>query len=164
MGRRTNPISTRVGRFLNWPSNVHYPAITQYVKHIFQHSLVGEPHIRSSTNAIWINVTLMRDKQDPMQHPRVLENTLKFQPSLDTRGQLESNVYRLTKYDQYYKKLFEHHPKSLLELKTMDKEIKIKANIIDNPLLDAQVMAHWAAQKLKTDSLSMVYRQTLKML
>ena len=59
MGQRTHPLSLRLRTLLNWPSSVRHPFLSSYIRHIFQHYLIGTPGIRSSTNGIWVNLTIL---------------------------------------------------------------------------------------------------------
>ena len=84
MGRRSNPLSTRVGRLISWPSNVSHPFLSSYLSHIFQECIVASPGIRSSTTGVWINLTLFpalpkaKEKAD-YTHPKIREPVLDFQ-------------------------------------------------------------------------------------
>eukprot|EP00842_Homolaphlyctis_polyrhiza_P003025 jgi/Hompol1/3723/HPOL_003338-RA len=70
-----NPLALRVKGMMNWPSNVRHPLLTEYLKHIFQHSIVGAPAIRASTTRIWANVTLLATpKYDPQREHPLLRN------------------------------------------------------------------------------------------
>ncbi|KAJ3129504.1 hypothetical protein HK100_008583 [Physocladia obscura] len=67
---RTNPLGLRVSRLINWRSSVRQPFLTDYVRHVFQQSLVGTPGIRASTTGLWVNITILQsDTTNPNKHP-----------------------------------------------------------------------------------------------
>jgi hypothetical protein len=174
MGRRSNPLSLRLKGLTNWPSNVQHPFLQQYCKHLFQHSLVATPHIRASTNQIWINLTILNPDSS---HPKLKNQTLDFRGAnlLDAVGDLEKRIRTLTHNHPYYRSMFKGiQPKSLLEAGILsgvndalqlyrDTPISLKINVISNPLLNAEIMAQDVAKQLNSNApLSKVFKQYLK--
>jgi hypothetical protein len=174
MGRRTNPLSRRLKGMMNWPSTVQHPFLQNYVKHIFQNSLCATPHIRASTNHIWINVTLFNP--DP-NHPKLKDKELDFQGAnlLDAVGRMEDRIRTLTHQHPFYRNIFKGvQPKSLIEAGLQggvnealqiyrDTPISLKINVISNPLLNAEIMAQDVAHQLKNNTpLAKVFKHYLK--
>jgi hypothetical protein len=119
MGRRSNPLGSRVGKMLNWPSNATHPMLSSYIQHIFQTTLVAPAGIRSSTSGIWVNVTLLAHSS-LSKHPKIHGNN----PTLDFRGiamekalgRLEWRTRKLVMNHSYYQGIFKDVKfKTLLE-------------------------------------------------
>ncbi|KAJ3396390.1 hypothetical protein HDU92_003232 [Lobulomyces angularis] len=86
---RTNPVSNRLKNLINWPGDVRHPFISKYIKHIFQHYIVGEPGIRSSTTGIWVNVTVLQlEGMNASNHPKVKKPVLDF-----SRHRFEESIF-----------------------------------------------------------------------
>ncbi|KAJ3057020.1 hypothetical protein HK097_001504 [Rhizophlyctis rosea] len=179
MGHRTNALALRVHKLIHWPSNVRHYFLTNYVKHIFQHQLVGEPGIRASTNGIWINVTLLNQSgaQNVNEHPRVLDPVLELRDyKIDETqlGRWDAKMSQKAQYHKYYKNAFANVPiKSLVQAMNepdpvtgkpkggaatttlaalqiyKDVPIHLKINIIKNPLMNAQVCADYIAKQME---------------
>ena len=123
MGHRTNALSLRVHKLTHWPSNVRHQFLTNYVKHIFQHQLVGEPGIRASTTGIWINVTLFNQNQPGLpsvnEHPRVSDPVLNLRDyKIDETqlGRWDAKMSTKAQYHYFYKNAFADVPiKSLVQ-------------------------------------------------
>ena len=167
---------------MNWPSNVSHPFLQQYVSHIFQHALVGTPGIRASTSQIWINVTLFQisSQNSIRDHPKVKNPVLDFHlnPKLNLKkslGRLETRTRSLTSSHPFYKPIFKQIPyKDLVEAGLeggneaalqiyKNIPIKLKINIISNPLLNAEIMAkHVAGALQKGVPLARVFKTYLK--
>jgi hypothetical protein len=178
MGRRTNPLSLRVGGLLNWPTNTPSPFLSSYIKHIFQDYFIAEPGIRSSTKGIWVNVTLFGNKEKVQNHPKVLSPTLNFQNAQlqEALGRLETRVNNLTQGHYYFKNIFDSvDAKSLVEARQKEfgnlgalgifndnQPIHLKVNVISNPLLNAQILADYTAKSMKDGkSLPFIYKEVL---
>ncbi|KAI9013229.1 hypothetical protein BC832DRAFT_549083 [Gaertneriomyces semiglobifer] len=178
---RTNPLALRLRGVLNWPSNVRHQLLTNYVKHIFQHTVHGEPHIRASTTGIWVNFTVLAPKSEssethPLRHPKVENPTIDFrnaQPLL-APGREERRVKSLANRHKYFKDVLNGLDKSQLEALGADVDpqtamqifkdtpVHLKINIITNPLMDAQVCAHYVAKCLSDNKpISKVYKTLL---
>jgi hypothetical protein len=71
---RINPLALRIKGMINWPSDVQHPLLENYVKHIFQKTLVQRPAIRASTQGIVINVVLLKLET----HPKLFDKQIKF--------------------------------------------------------------------------------------
>lgn len=179
MGRRTNPLAVRIKSLMNWPSDVSHPFLQQYIKHIFQHSLVATPHIRSSTTGLWVNVTLMQQGSKPIEsHPKFKNPVLDFRGADLTKalGRMEFRTQGLTKSHFYYRDLFKDVDKKTLTAFGLsnanvnealqiyrDTAINLKINVINNPLLNAEIMAQDIAHSLKKNvPLSRVFKTYLK--
>ena len=182
MGRRANPLALRLKSVMNWPSNVSHPLLQQYVRHIFQHSLVATPQIRASTSQIWINVTLFEiDSNNPLKlHPKVKQPVLDFHlnPQLNLKkasSRMEQRMKSLTNSHPFYKPIFKRIPyKDLVEASLVSGTsealqiykripIKLKINIIKNPLLNAEIMAKHCANALqKGVPLQRIFKTYLK--
>ncbi|EGF83207.1 hypothetical protein BATDEDRAFT_84752 [Batrachochytrium dendrobatidis JAM81] len=111
MGRRINPIALRLKGQMNWPSNVHHPMLTDYIKHIFQKSMCGQPAIRASTTGIWVNVTVLAtESHNPLLHNPLLRGNpvLQFGGAQleEAKGRLETRTFNRTTQHSYYKPLF----------------------------------------------------------
>ncbi|KAJ3318570.1 hypothetical protein HDV06_003003 [Boothiomyces sp. JEL0866] len=165
MGRRTNPFSLRLRGLINWPSNVSHPWLQSYIRHIFQHSFVAIPQIRSSTSGIWVNVTLLQTEEHPLnQHPKVIENVLDFRGAnlQKAAGRLETRTRKLTHKHSYFAPVFakiknksliaaasrDGTPNEVLQI-YRDAPIHLKINIINNPLLSADIASQHVASALK---------------
>ena len=188
MGRRTNPLSLRVGRLLNWPSNVTSPFLSSYVKHIFQGLLVSEPGLRATaTGEITVNVTVFGQGADG--HPRILNPALDFSSlSLpEALGRMETRIENMTSKHHYFKDVFASSSAGSLAQETerrfgtlgaigifpqqfslasgsTQKQpiVNLKVNVIRNPFLNADIMAQYIARRLENgDSLGRVYRELL---
>jgi hypothetical protein len=179
---RTNPLALRVGKLISWPSNVSHPLLSEYVRHVFQGFLVSEPGIRSSLSETWVNVTVFGDPIRMNQHPlfkdpilRWNRNDLEPEKAL---GRLEQRLLGLAESHPQIKKMFKDIPKkSLVHLSTSmhgisgtlgmfkDRPIHIKINFIQNPLLDAEILAQYVALHMsKRISLAAVYKDLIKKL
>lgn len=180
MGRRTNPFALRVGKLISWPSNVSHPLLSEYIRHVFQGFLVSEPGIRSSLTETWVNVTVFGDPQKISQHPLVCNPKLNWnknnlQPE-NALGKMEQRLLGLTMSHPHISKLFKDVPKkSLVHLSTSingisgalgmfkDRPIHLKINFIQNPLLDAEILAQYVALNMsKRTSIGAVYKDLLK--
>jgi hypothetical protein len=101
MGRRINPLSLRLKTLTNWPSNVRHPFLTKYIQHIFQDYNIAQPSIRSSTNGIWINLTVLENPSKPItSHPKYKN------PVLDFKELIQSN-WSSGKYKELMKQIEE---------------------------------------------------------
>lgn len=177
---RTNPLALRVGRLISWPSNVSHPLLSEYIRHVFQGFLVSEPGIRSSLSETWVNVTVFGDPQRMSQHPLFKDPILRWNKSeLEPEkalGKLEQRLLGLTETHPHIKNMFKDMPKkSLVHLSTSmhgisgalgmfkDRPIRLKINFIQNPLLDAEILAQYVALHMsKRTSLASVYKDLLK--
>ena len=170
MGRRTNPLSLRVGQLINWPSNVSHPFLSQYLRHVFQGSLIAEPGIRSSLSHIWINVTVLGPVAG---HPLVKRPLLELDhlKLSDSHGRLEHRLRNLTTGHHYFKHIFPHS-KSLLEERSLRSAreglgifsslpIHLHINVISNPLLNADILAQYTAKQLQERSLGALHKELL---
>ena len=171
---RTNPLSLRVGGLINWPSTISHPFLVNYIRHIFQESLIGEPGIRSSPKELYVNLTILGDSIT--SHPKFRDPFLSFK-DVDLNSslsRLESRLQKLTVGHYYFKDLFKDIPKTLIEANQLkygnqgalqlftDKPVHLRINVIKNPLLNAEVCADWVARSLKQDkSLALIYKQLL---
>jgi hypothetical protein len=182
MGRRTNPLSLRVGGLLNWPSNVFSPFLNQYLKHCFQGALMSTPGLRSSTQGLWINLTvygpLAKTKDHPLARNPQLSHLTQSADLSQALGRLETRLQNLSTGHHYFKDIFSPVPsKSLVEaglsefgpLGTLglflkeNKKIHLRVNVVSNPLLNAEVLAQYTAHHLKEGkSLGSVYRELLQ--
>jgi hypothetical protein len=159
MGRRTNPLGLRIKGMLNWTSSVRYPLLQEYIRHLFQKEIVGPVGVRSSTSGIWVNVTLLGGQG----HPKFKETVIDWR-SIENVNGMEGRVSRrcasLIRGDVYYKKVLSEQSMGLQMYKNVP--IRMQINHIQNPLLDAQVMAHYVAGQLKGQrSLGLVYKRVL---
>ncbi|TPX64842.1 hypothetical protein SpCBS45565_g05612 [Spizellomyces sp. 'palustris'] len=176
---RTNPLALRLRGVVNWPGNVRHQLLADYVKHIFQHNVISEPHIRASTSGIWINLTVLeqtKSDHQPTSHPRVQNPTIDFRNvrPLEALGRLERRVDKLAKGNHYFKDIFkgnattplealgaEQDPLASLQI-YRDSPIHLKVNVVKNPLLDAQVCAHYVAKHLANNRpMNKIYKQLL---
>ncbi|KAJ3301964.1 hypothetical protein HDV03_005538 [Kappamyces sp. JEL0829] len=183
MGRRSNPLGNRVGRMINWPSNVNHPALSSYIKHIFQDCLVASPGIRSSTTGMWINVTLLPTTLPPSEmshysHPKISNPQLDFRGAVleKAAGRLEWRTKKLAKGHHFYKALFQDVSfKSLLAAGERndkvhealqiyrDTPIHLRVNVITNPLLNADIMAQQIAHAVKNEvPVAKIFKSYLK--
>lgn len=180
MGRRTNPLALRVGKLISWPSNVSHPLLSEYIRHVFQGFLVSEPGIRSSLSETWVNVTVFGDPKKISEHPLVLDPILKWNKNeLEPEkalGRMEQRLLGLTNSHPHISKLFEKVPiKSLVHLSASmqgvsgalgmfkDRPIHLKINFIQNPLLDAEILAQYVALNMsKRTSIAAVYKDLVK--
>ncbi|KAH9270755.1 hypothetical protein BASA83_007117 [Batrachochytrium salamandrivorans] len=86
--------------------------VTDYVKHIFQKSMCGQPAIRASTTGIWINVTVLAtETHNPLVHNPLLTGgraMLQFRGVKldDCRGRLETRTHNRATRHYYYKPQF----------------------------------------------------------
>ncbi|TPX61860.1 hypothetical protein PhCBS80983_g00869 [Powellomyces hirtus] len=173
---RTNPLALRLRGLVNWPGNVRHQLLSDYVQHIFQHTLTSTPHVRASTTGIWINLTVL-DTPTLQTHPRLHNPTIDFRNvrPLDALGRTDRTVDRLAKRHFYYKHLFKdsHTKNPLMALGAeqdplpalhiyRDTPIHLKVNVISNPLLDAQICAHYIAKNLSNNKpMAKIYKDLL---
>ncbi|KAI8894558.1 hypothetical protein BC833DRAFT_530464 [Globomyces pollinis-pini] len=180
MGRRSNPLAVRIKGLLNWPSNVSHPFLADYVKHMFQSTLVAAPHIRASTSGIWINVTLLKS-DDILSHPKLspLNQKLDFTKSdlKSVPGRLEKRTRMLAKH-QDFKPMFKQIDSKTLIAACLQNgannealqiyrntDIYLKINMISNPLLNADIMSQYIAHALsKRVNPQVLYRNILQSL
>lgn len=175
MGRRTNPLGLRVGHLINWHSDISHPFLSKYLKHIFQHYVTNTPAIRASTSGIWVNLTILKDKQDPNDHPRVKNPVLDFR-SCDVQkalGYYEKRTRSLAGSHYYYKTIFKNvEYKNLMEmfkpheaLQLPDAPVHLKINVIENPLYNADICAQQVASQLKEGVLlSKIFKSMLTLM
>lgn len=173
MGRRTNPLALRLQHLINWPSNIRHPFLSAYVKHIFQDYLIAEPGIRSSTNGIWINLTVFKRQTDRVpieQHPKFLDRKLDFdkvqrkveEGKADVRGLEDKKIGKLKAFHPYFNALYagddEGKPSGHRTSTPISDPaipylprgpIHLRFNVITNPLLNAQICAQYAVEQLK---------------
>ena len=114
MGRRSNPLSTRVGRLISWPSSVSHPFLTSYISHIFQECIVARPGIRSSTTGLWNNLTLFpsskaKEKMD-YSHPKIKNPVLDFKGVglENVLGRFEERTRMLGQSHKFFQKQFKN--------------------------------------------------------
>ncbi|KAJ3129635.1 hypothetical protein HK098_000786 [Nowakowskiella sp. JEL0407] len=185
---RTNPVGVRIKHLSNWPSNVRHPFLTKYVKHVFQNFIIGEPHIRASTNRIQVNLTVFEPKDDFFlkSHPFV-KPTASGPKRLSFReydlehslGRFETRIKNLSdpKIDHfYYRGLFANASPSPLAaiqggtydgdvLKALqifkDLDITFNVNVVKNPLLSASVFAEHVSRFLRRGNKLPRYYATL---
>ncbi|KAJ3018794.1 hypothetical protein HKX48_002611, partial [Thoreauomyces humboldtii] len=173
---RTNPIALRLRGLVNWPGNVRHQLLSDYVKHIFQHTITSEPHVRASTTGIWVNVSVL--KSDSLaHHPKLTTDpTIDFRNvrPLQALGRVDRRVDKLASQHLYFRDIFKGKTKNPLQalgakddpLPALhihrDTPIHLKVNVISNPLLDAQVCAHYIANGLKANKpMSKIYKTLL---
>ncbi|TPX40256.1 hypothetical protein SeMB42_g00247 [Synchytrium endobioticum] len=193
MGQRTNPLSLRLRTLINWPSSVRHPFLASYIRHIFQHYLTSPPGIRSSTNGIWVNLTVLDTSLDAASsiigscryHPKA-GKALQFRnvDLTSVLGRFERKVLGARKWHQYYSKLMPdanaHHvvPQMLLSPSAKDIPatlqalqiyrdcpIHLRMNVITNPLLNADILAQYVARHCSRGRpLARVYKDLLEKL
>ncbi|KAI8589404.1 hypothetical protein BDZ88DRAFT_396021 [Geranomyces variabilis] len=172
---RTNPLALRLRGLVNWPGNVRHQLLSNYVKHLFQHTAVSEPHVRASTVGIWINVSVL-SHPSLKSHPTIADPVLDFRNSkpLQALGRVDRRVDKLAKTHFYYRDLFKGLGKNPVEalggkddpLTALaiyrDTPINLRVNVVSNPLLDAQVCANYIVKQLeKGKPMNKIYRDLL---
>jgi hypothetical protein len=179
---RTNPLALRVGKLISWPSNVSHPLLSEYIRHVFQGFLVSEPGIRSSLSETWVNVTVFGDADRMSQHPLFIDPCLRWNNNREKHdpekalGKLEQRLLGLAESHPHIQKMFQNIPKkSLVHLSTKmhgisgtlgmfkDRPIQLKINFIQNPLLDAEILAQYVALHMsKRVPLAVIYKDLIK--
>ena len=161
---------------MNWPSNVRHPMLDRYMRHVFQDTIVGNIGIRSSTQGIWVNVTLLNNEAKAIdQHPLVKEPWIDMRNASvsQAKGRTEQRIHNRATSHSFYKPMFaDLSHKSLLEKLELDSThkqhslgiyrdcaIHLRINIIRNPMLDASILAQHVSRQLKANkSLASVFR------
>ncbi|RKP02655.1 hypothetical protein CXG81DRAFT_24710 [Caulochytrium protostelioides] len=178
---RTPAISLRLKYLINWPSNVRHPFLDQYLRHVFQNTLMATPGIRSTPDRIYVNLTLLKT-DETARHPLLCNGgaEIDFKQAMlkGVRGRMERRVCHLARsrfgMDSNSGPLLMRHktmidarlesgnPQTVLDI-YRDHGITLRANMISNPLLNAEIAAQYVARNLRDRvSIATVWKNLLK--